>query len=131
MWTTVVRESLGWLKVFNALLKGKRRSPSLKERKDVLERQAGCCALCGKEGPLEFDHAPPMRQLVAGAPHTFRGLCRPCHQDITQAQSGGVSLESHFNRRAWNEYVESARPPLSSFNRKGQELRTLQTARLT
>jgi RNA polymerase sigma factor (sigma-70 family) len=35
------------LKVFNALLKGKRRSPSLKERKEVLERQAGCCALCG------------------------------------------------------------------------------------
>ncbi len=38
------------LKVFTTLLKGRRRQPTLKQRKEVLERQGSKCALCDHEG---------------------------------------------------------------------------------
>ena len=53
----------------------------------------------------------------------LRGLCRSCHQEVTEAQDGTPTLESRFNRRAWKHYVESPRPPPFVFQpeRPGQE----------
>ena len=97
--------------VFTTLLRCKRRQPTLAQRREILLRQAGKCALCDEVTALEFDHQPPLRQLLAGQPQVFRGLCRPCHAEATEAQGGSVRLESRFNARAWREYVESPRAP--------------------
>ena len=99
------------LKAFTTLLKGRRRQPTLKQRKEVLDRQESKCAMCGHEGQLEFDHVPPVRQVMGDSAQHFRALCKPCHQEVTRAQGGSVHLESRFNRRAWDAYVLSPKPP--------------------
>jgi 5-methylcytosine-specific restriction endonuclease McrA len=102
------------LKVFKILLKGKRHTPTAKAKEAILEQQHHRCAVCGDPGissPLEFDHVVPLRQLARAKAQQFRALCRECHRDVTSAQQEGLSIESRFSRRAWDEYVMSPRAP--------------------
>jgi len=67
-------------------------------RAAALERDGYRCRLCGRPGRLEVDHIRPVRTFPAGQrgerpgqadhPDNLRALCRPCHRDITRAQSG-------------------------------------------
>ena len=72
--------------VFLHLRRGKRRQPTWAQKKEILAAQGGNCKLCGEEGQFEFDHHPPLRQLLAGEEQKFRALCRACHHKVTQAQ---------------------------------------------
>ena len=99
------------LEVFEHLLRGRRKQPTLAQRRQIVAEQEGKCALCGEEGQLEFDHQPPVRQVLAGQPQEFRGLCRHCHQEVTEAQGGTIRLESRFSKPAWRDYVMSPRAP--------------------
>jgi hypothetical protein len=99
------------LEVFQHLTKGKRRQPTLAQRRQILKDQGGKCALCAEETALEFDHQPPMRQVLEGQAQHFRGLCYLCHKEVTAAQGGTITLESHFSPTAWRDYVQSPQPP--------------------
>ena len=110
--------------VFLHLLRGKRKTPTFSQKKQILAAQGGKCLLCGEEGAMEFDHHPPLRQLLAGEEQKFRALCKACHQEVTQAQGGAIRLESRFSPRAWREFVQSPRPPPLVFQpeRPGEDL---------
>ena len=116
------------LEVFTTLLKGCRKQPTIRQKKEVLARQMGKCALCGHlsefPGQLEFDHQPPVRQILGDTEQHFRGLCRGCHAEVTESQGGTMRLESRFSRKAWTAYVESQRPPPFVFQpeRPGQDI---------
>ncbi|WP_353213255.1 AAA family ATPase [Rhodovarius sp.] len=99
------------LEVFQHLLGPKRKQPTLAERRSIVARQGGRCALCSEEADLEMDHDPPLRELVIGQPQVFRGLCKPCHQEVSASQGSSVRLESRFSPQAWRDYVTTARPP--------------------
>jgi hypothetical protein len=93
------------------LLGPRRKQPTQAQRRTIREEQQNKCLICGDESPLEFDHYPPLRQLMAGQAQTFRGLCHSCHREVTDAQGPCVKLESRFSPHAWNHYVMSPRAP--------------------
>jgi 5-methylcytosine-specific restriction endonuclease McrA len=114
-------------RIFNALLKSERRSPSPSERQRILSEQDNRCYLCGGifDGlnDVEFDHVTPLRQTVRGQRQIFAAACSSCHLEKTQMESRqDRTLESRFAPHVWQEYVQSPRPPALVFeSHRGDE----------
>jgi hypothetical protein len=107
------------LEVFESLLKGRRKAPTPKQRKDIRSKQEGKCANCGEVGDrLEFDHVCPMRQTLT-VPAALQGPLQ------------GVSPRGHGRSRWQRASGESIRaaghrllPELSQTARFGLPART-------
>jgi hypothetical protein len=103
-------------KVLLALIKAKRRTPSLKEQEAILVRQDNRCALCDGifDCDVEFDHQPPLRQCGLGQLQLFQALCASCHLEKTISEQGNRadrSIQSRFAPSVWEAYVKTPRPP--------------------
>ena len=102
------------LRVFLALLKAKRRTPSTEEQRQLLELHDNRCAMCGEvfDGDLEWDHVAPLRQISRLAPQRFQPICASCHEEKTALEGQqDRTLKSCFSKHAWDAYVQSPRPP--------------------
>ena len=99
------------LKVFNALLKAERNTPSHEMRDSIIQEQEGRCNHCGDlfgANPPEFDHIIPLQQTPAGDAQEYQALCRSCHDEKTTFEGRQArSVESCFNRVVYEQYVRS------------------------
>ncbi len=85
------------------------------EKARLQEQHDHRCAQCGAQwADFEWDHVSRLSQSLG--PQTFQPLCVSCHRKKTQAEPSAFesdALASHFERGAWDSYVESPRvPPL-------------------
>ena len=93
-----------------------RRESCAKHFKQLLLRQGGECAECGRTDALECDHIIPILVDPFGRndPENLQLLCSECHLSKTVAQSWKDPfnpLLSDFNEHAWQEFVRSPRVP--------------------
>lgn len=61
---------------------GPRREPISEDvRREVFRRDGGCCASCGTDELLQFDHLIPVALGGASSPENLQLLCAPCNRD--------------------------------------------------
>ncbi len=102
------------LKVLHRLVKQGRERVWLtgEEKAVILEQNEHKCATCSSRGPFEWDHVA--RHSESYGEQVFQNLCTQCHREKTDAESkthDSDHLASHLEKRVWEQYVLSPRPP--------------------
>ena len=96
--------------VFIQLIRASRDRLSAKERRALVAKQKGCCALC--DTPLdctEADHICELAHQVRGSTQQFQMLCPACHRSRTDSsvERPENPIASFFSPATWEGYVKT------------------------